>query len=103
MAPEGASAPSVFKIRHFQPSDAPALSNILLDSPEAAQSPLHSYLQLTDSPQALVLVCELDSKKVQGFLAARQIPDEAEILNLAVHSSSRRKGIASALLRAAIA
>lgn len=40
--------------------------------------------------------------KVAGFIVARQVADEAEILNLAVHVFNRRDGIGTLLLRAAI-
>jgi [ribosomal protein S18]-alanine N-acetyltransferase len=41
-----------------------------------------------------VLVCEAAS----GFVIARVVADEAEILTLAVHPDARRLGLASALL-----
>ena len=43
-------------------------------------------------------VAENDGR-VAGFLAARKVADELEILNLAVAVASRRRGIASQLLR----
>jgi len=45
---------------------------------------------------------EADGKAV-GFLIARQVGDEAEVLNLAVAPARRRKGEGGALLRAAVA
>ena len=89
------------KVRGFRPSDAPDIAKILSDSAEAAQWPPESYAKLAESPGGLVLVCDASGQPV-GFLAARQAADEAEILNIAVHRDSRGKGVASALLLAAL-
>jgi ribosomal-protein-alanine N-acetyltransferase len=90
-----------WKIRPFRADDAQAISVILLDSAEAAQWPPESYVKLADSPGGFFLICEADAQVV-GFVAARRVADEAEILNIAVGPDFRRKGIASALLRAAL-
>jgi ribosomal-protein-alanine acetyltransferase len=90
-----------WKIRDFRATDAPAIAEILRDSTEAAHWPSESYARLAESPGCLVLVCEANGQTV-GFLAARQAADEAEILNIAVHRDFRRKGVASALLLAAL-
>jgi [ribosomal protein S18]-alanine N-acetyltransferase len=92
---------AVLQVRAFRSSDAVSISEILRDSTEAAQWPSESYAKLAGSPGGVVLVCETSAKLV-GFLAARQVADEAEILNVAVHPNFRRKGVASALLRAAL-
>jgi ribosomal-protein-alanine N-acetyltransferase len=90
-----------WKIRDFRATDAPAIAEILRDSAEAAQWPPESYARLAESPGGLVLVCEANGQAV-GFLAARQAADEAEILNIGVLRDFRRKGVASALLLAAL-
>jgi [ribosomal protein S18]-alanine N-acetyltransferase len=90
-----------WKIRPFRADDAQAISVILLDSAEAAQWPPESYVKLTDSPGGVFLIGEADAQVV-GFVAARRVADEAEILNIAVRPDFRSKGIASALLRAAL-
>ena len=95
------SAAIAWKIRAFRATDAPAIAEILRDSAEAAQWPPGSYTKLAESPGGLVLVYEASGQPV-GFLAARQAADEAEILNIAVHRDFRRKGVASALLLAAL-
>ena len=46
-------------------------------------------------------VCE-DNAQVLGFLVARRISDDLEILNFAVRPSDRRRGIGQALLHAAL-
>ena len=52
---------------------------------------------------ALLLGDADDAAPVRGFLLARAIAGEAEILTLAVDPSHRRQGLARALLEAAIA
>jgi len=90
-----------WKIRPFRADDGQAIADILGDSVEAAQWPTESYAKLANSQGGIVLVCAVNNPVV-GFVAARQTADEAEILNIAVHPEFRRKGIASALLRAAL-
>jgi ribosomal-protein-alanine N-acetyltransferase len=102
MAPDPKpSAAIAWKIRPFRANDAPAIAEILRDSAEAAQWPPGSYAKVAESPGGLVLVCDASGQPV-GFVAARQAADEAEILNIAVHGDLRGKGIASALLLAAL-
>ena len=88
------------KIRSFHSNDVKALARILQDAAEAAQWPLESYDRLASLPGAVALVCEAENG-LTGFLIARQVADEAEVLNLAVLAEARRKGQASALLAAA--
>jgi ribosomal-protein-alanine N-acetyltransferase len=102
MAPDDKAIASVaLQIRAFRPPDAASVCEILRDSAEAAQWPPESYAKLAASPGGLVLVCETNTFLV-GFVAARQVADEAEILNIAVRRDFRRKGVASALLLAAV-
>jgi [ribosomal protein S18]-alanine N-acetyltransferase len=96
-----ATAAIAWNARAFRQSDESAISEILHDSSEAAQWPLESYTNLAKSPGGVVLVCEANAQVI-GFVAARQAADEAEILNIAVHRDFRRKGVASALLLAAL-
>jgi [ribosomal protein S18]-alanine N-acetyltransferase len=102
MVPEHKPTAAVaWKIRPFRPPDASTIAEILRDSAEAAQWPPESYANLANSPGGVFLVGEANAHVV-GFVAARQVADEAEILNIAVHGDFRRKGIASALLVAAL-
>jgi [ribosomal protein S18]-alanine N-acetyltransferase len=88
------------KVRPYQPGDTEAVSRICRQSPEAAQWPKESYDEAHSLGQ-IVLVAELNGQ-ICGFLVARVIGDEAEILNTAVDSAYRREGVGSTLLTAAI-
>jgi ribosomal-protein-alanine acetyltransferase len=88
------------KIRPYQPGDSQAVFEICRQSPQAAQWPNESYDQAHSSGQ-IILVAELHGQ-VSGFMIARIMADEAEILNTAVDPAQRRKGIGTALLTAAI-
>ena len=83
-------------IRPATAADLPAISAIQAASPEAAQWDPADYLQ------HLCLVADMDGE-VCGFMVARQTAqEEYEVLNLAIAAGHRRKGIARALLRAAM-
>lgn len=86
-------------IRPIAPDDLPTVDIIQALSPEAPAWPANSYL----STFCLVAVerrrNKSDIEEVLGFAAARQTaPTEAEILNIAVHPSARRRAIARTLL-----
>jgi ribosomal-protein-alanine N-acetyltransferase len=91
----------IWNIRPLRPGDAKALARILQSACEAAQWPLESYERMTQLPGAVALVCET-STGVTAFLIARQVADEAEVLNLAVLTEARRQGQATAVLAAAM-
>jgi [ribosomal protein S18]-alanine N-acetyltransferase len=99
MPAETRPAPA-WKIRTFRSNDATALAKVLQNAAEAAHWPLESYARMTNLPGAVGLVCETENG-ITGFLVARQVADEAEVLNLAVRTEARRQGQASALLAAA--
>jgi ribosomal-protein-alanine N-acetyltransferase len=96
-----AIASASLQIRPFRPSDMAPISEILRGAAEAAQWSPESYTKLASLPGGVFLVCE-GNANVMGFLAARQVADEAEILNIAVHPDFRRRGIATALLITAL-
>ena len=84
-------------IRPARFTDLAAIAAIQSASPEAAQWNPLDYLK-HDCRVADVESC------VAGFLTARETgPGEHEILNLAVDPAERRKGLARALLRDALA
>jgi ribosomal-protein-alanine N-acetyltransferase len=94
------SQDSPFTVRRYQLGDGEAVSEICRQSPLAAQWAEEAYDQAHSSRQ-IVLTAELNGQ-VCGFLVARIIGDEAEILNMAVDKLHRRDGIGTALLSAAI-
>jgi [ribosomal protein S18]-alanine N-acetyltransferase len=88
-------------IRSFLPADAVAVTEILRGSPEASQWTEWGLKELLGWRGVLALVSEADGQVV-GFIIGRQVPGEAEILNLAVMVAKRRKGEGRALLMAAM-
>jgi ribosomal-protein-alanine acetyltransferase len=88
------------KIRAFRPDDAESAAQILQECPQAASWPRASYEELIGQSGVVAFVWEADSL-VTGFLVARQVADQAEVLNMAVRAESRRSGQGSALLLAA--
>jgi ribosomal-protein-alanine N-acetyltransferase len=88
-------------IRAFCAEDAPAVTKILREAPEAAHWPEESYRESLSLPGMVALVSERDGR-VKGFLIGRQVADEAEILNLAVEPLGRRRGEGGGLLKAAM-
>lgn len=88
-------------IRSLKAEDASAVAEILRQSPEAVFWPEASVKEVLEWKGALAIASE-SGGKLRGFLIARQAGDEAEILNLAVASASRRNGVGGALLSAAI-
>lgn len=89
-------------IRSLCPGDAPAMAEILRQSPEAVFWPEDSVKEVLEWKGILGLACEV-AGKVAGFLIGRHTGDEAEVLNLAVTPGSRCKGEGAALLRGAVA
>lgn len=87
-------------IRPLKAHDASAVAEILRQSPEAVFWPEASVKEVFEWKGALAIASE-SGGKLHGFLIARQAGDEAEILNLAVASDSRRSGVGGALLSVA--
>ena len=87
-------------VRKFDPRDATAVAEILRGSPEAAEWSVKSIEQLGQRGE-LGWVVENDGG-VTGFLVARAIEDEAEVLNLCIDPAKRRIGNATALLLAVL-
>jgi [ribosomal protein S18]-alanine N-acetyltransferase len=93
-------------VRPFRLEDADAVVAIAEQSPQAADWSRKSYVDLAEQASALFLVAEGSGERraeVVGFLAARRVADQAEILNLAVALGARRRGYASDLVLAALA
>jgi ribosomal-protein-alanine N-acetyltransferase len=93
MTPGG---PLPFQVRPGGRKDLESIARIQSSSPEAACWEPYSYLE----QHLLVAVSETG---VVGFLVWRNIgPAENEILNVAVASAERRKGIARLLIQTAL-
>jgi ribosomal-protein-alanine N-acetyltransferase len=88
-------------VRAFVPSDAAAVAGILRESPQAADWTEASIRDSAGWHGSVALVSASEGK-VTGFLIGRKVADQAEILNLAVSLTRRRKGEGADLLRAAL-
>jgi ribosomal-protein-alanine N-acetyltransferase len=89
------------RVRRFEARDIPHAQEIARQSPQAAAWSDESH-QAIDRAGQLAWVVE-SSGGLCGFLIARRVAsDEAEILNLAVAPSTRRKGNGTALLQACL-
>jgi ribosomal-protein-alanine acetyltransferase len=112
------------RIRDLSPQDLAAVLAVQRESPGAAQWSESDYRRLAEDPGGLVLVAEpsgpvttatenggsctredgpqttdaMRSPKVAGFAAFHRVLDEAELRNVAVLSSYRRRGVGRALL-----
>jgi ribosomal-protein-alanine N-acetyltransferase len=94
--------PNSSNVRRLQLGDAPAIQDILAQSPEAVPWSTES-LEALETNNHPAWVVERNAT-ILGFLITRTLPpDEAEILNLAVTPSYRRTGAATNLLQAAVA
>ena len=87
-------------VRAFEVCDAAAVEEILRKSPEAAVWTLNSLERLRLRGE-IAWVIEIKGA-ISGFLVARAVGYEAEILNLSVEPAKRRAGSATALLHAAL-
>ena len=85
-------------VRPMAASDVPAVQSILDESPQASMWSSESLLEWASHRSAWV--AELDGR-FAGILFGRVAADEFEIVNLAVGKASRRKGVATNLLRTA--
>ncbi len=88
-------------VRTAAEADFPAITRIQQRTPEAAQWPTGDFkgcsILLAAFPAS-------GGEKAAGFCAWRQtLPDEAELLNLAVDPDFRRQGVASRLIEALLA
>jgi len=87
-------------IRAIEPRDVEAILEIQAASPEIAQWTTRDYARVAHG-EMTGWVAE-ERGRVAGFLIARQVVGDLEILNFAVRPDSRRCGTGTALLREAI-
>jgi ribosomal-protein-alanine N-acetyltransferase len=89
-------------VRAFTPQDVGSVQSLLAQCPEAAQWSIQGLQGVfTASGRAWVAECDR-SNTICGFLSARIVSDQAEVLNLAVSPECRRAGHATALLLEAL-
>src|SRR5437899_2287194 len=88
-------------IRDLHVDDVQAVTAISRVTPEAANWTEESYRSALTWTGVVAFVSDFDSK-VTGFILARQLGEEAEILNLAVSPARPKKGAGRALLKAAM-
>ncbi|MEQ1473595.1 MAG: ribosomal protein S18-alanine N-acetyltransferase [Candidatus Acidiferrum sp.] len=98
-----ATSESQTAIRKYVPGDSPAITALAQSAPEAAQWPASSYEQAAASGQTILVADDgVRGQEIRGFLVSRFVGAEGEILNVAVDSSHRRKGVGSRLLAAVL-
>ena len=88
------------QIRPLISEDIEGVLFIQGQSPEIAQWTMWDYDRVARGEMA-GWICE-DQLRVRGFLVARRVASDLEILNFAVRPSDRRRGIGAALLNAAL-
>ena len=92
----------MIQTRPLAPHDLDAILAITAASPEAASWSRADYEQFLNAAYSgACFVAELEGS-IAGFICFRVASDEAELLNLAVIPSARRRGVASLLLAEAI-
>jgi len=87
------------EISHASEKDCPALAEIDSASKTAAGWGLSDFERELKEPRAVLLAAKPDGKPI-GFIAARILPPEVQLLNLAVGPDSERRGIGGKLLAA---
>ena len=96
---------AVVSIRKYASADLSAVLSVCRQSPEAAQWSEDGFNQAASCGQ-VILVAEVAADesaeaRTCGFLVARVVAGEAELLNMAVDAADRRKGLGSKLLAGA--
>jgi [ribosomal protein S18]-alanine N-acetyltransferase len=88
-------------IRPIEPRDIEAILAIQRASPEVAQWSASDYAHVAAGETAGWVAEERTA--IVGFLAARRIASDMEILNFAVRVDARRRRVGTSLLREALA
>ena len=101
MPAEGKAASVGEKVRRLRGEDAPELVSIVAAAPGAAEWSVETYQNFIRSGECLSFAHESEGR-IAGFIVARRLGEEAEVLNLAVRPETRKKGIGGILLQAAV-
>jgi [ribosomal protein S18]-alanine N-acetyltransferase len=88
-------------VRPATRADAEALGQVHAEAFEAPWSG-GEVLRFAEDRGGVALVAEGEDGETAGFILCRLIAGEAEVLTLAVRTAARRRGVATALLSAAI-
>jgi ribosomal-protein-alanine N-acetyltransferase len=88
-------------IREMRKQDVPEVMAIQSACPEIAQWIARDYARAAEGDMAGW--CAEEGGAVRGFLVARQVANEIEVLNFAVQPGKRRRGFGRALLEEALA
>lgn len=90
-----------YQIRPAQLADVPELAQL---EPRCFSDPWSAagFREMLGAPYIVGLIAEGKARKIAGYLVARVIEAEGEILNLAVEPEKRRQGIGALLLEAAL-
>jgi ribosomal-protein-alanine N-acetyltransferase len=87
----------VLTIREFASADVQDVMSIEHTAHPAGHWKAEDYQWLTAQPEGIVLVAEWGGV-IAGFVAARRLGPDAEMLNLAVAEDRRRRGIGRSLV-----
>jgi ribosomal-protein-alanine N-acetyltransferase len=93
-------------IRTLESRDVDAILAIQASCPEIAQWTAWDYERVAEGEMAGWVAEEVtvhDSARVAGFMVARRVTTDLEILNFAVAFGSRRRGLGARLLQTALA
>ena len=90
-----------YRIRAARLADVPELAQL---EPRCFSDPwsAEGFREMLTAPYILGFIAEGRSKAIAGYLVARVIENEAEILNVAVEPESRRRGLGAMLLESAL-
>lgn len=86
----------ILSIRSMEARDVPAVLSIQSACPEIAQWTVRDYARVTEGDMAGWVA---EEHELAGFIVARWVASDLEILNFAVRAEARRRGIGAALLR----
>jgi ribosomal-protein-alanine acetyltransferase len=91
-----------FKIEKTSAENIPALVQIEIENNLSSWGEKGFENEIKNSNSVLLVCLEKKSKKTLGFILARLITPEFEILNIAVLNEHKRQGIGGALLQSVI-